>query len=536
MVQITDERQHNEQDMPERRSMLGRLSLIHLHAVSNRRSKHTNENTSLAACLPADILVYIFEVLRGPLSFWCHSNRPNSSWFLVSHVCRWWRQVALGNPGLWSMIFSKSSHSWKYFIDRSQDAPLRLTLSISDKRRAKAARLIPAHLHQVTHLCLHGLQLFDALPYLSIQMPLLKALHLNAHKCKKRRWNSTTARNGTIPPLFHAPHLCELSLVLIPISAAMALFSSSLVVLKLFGNNWDNLVPLATMIDILHRLPLLKKLELRHIIADPINSDLLDETLSATTTVHLSDLWNLRVSTLHPFIHKALMTHLDMPALGRLCMHTTVQSRDEASHPFLPSLLWTDAPLTVDIAGDAQSIHIRCMSIHPSIENMEEPDVFMDDPYMVLLIGLTDDAIAEMPRMLYDICTHVPLRIVRSLHLWFAGERVDWTPILAEMNALEEMGIEYDRWKEVLQVLTPNVIRDDGILLVLCPRLRKLEITLYNSVPKARKLFFEALAITISVRRAEGSELEEVVYDGTTIPCREAEDIATLRRWSSPPP
>ncbi|KAH8080687.1 hypothetical protein BXZ70DRAFT_636420 [Cristinia sonorae] len=50
----------------------------------------------------ADILCY-YQRLCHSYTSW-HATRPSFSWITVTHVCRYWREVALGTPHLWTGI------------------------------------------------------------------------------------------------------------------------------------------------------------------------------------------------------------------------------------------------------------------------------------------------------------------------------------------------------------------------------------------------------------------------------------------------
>jgi hypothetical protein len=65
-----------------------------------------------AACLPADILLYIFrEVVDSDYVDPRTTKLPVSAHaLLITHVCHQWRQLALANPTLWSTLFSVWRH------------------------------------------------------------------------------------------------------------------------------------------------------------------------------------------------------------------------------------------------------------------------------------------------------------------------------------------------------------------------------------------------------------------------------------------
>lgn len=63
-----------------------------------------------------------------------HSSlSPRATALVISHVCRYWRESALGWPTLWAFInLNESSKCVDLFVQRSQNAPLALSWTTSD--------------------------------------------------------------------------------------------------------------------------------------------------------------------------------------------------------------------------------------------------------------------------------------------------------------------------------------------------------------------------------------------------------------------
>ncbi|RPD72186.1 hypothetical protein L226DRAFT_573254 [Lentinus tigrinus ALCF2SS1-7] len=87
--------------------------------------------------LPAELLSLVFkDVLEDYLhgSTYCLSNRDEarvdtSSLIAITHVCRWWRDVAVGCPLFWSRIENGHIERSRTFLERSQDVPISLYLT-----------------------------------------------------------------------------------------------------------------------------------------------------------------------------------------------------------------------------------------------------------------------------------------------------------------------------------------------------------------------------------------------------------------------
>lgn len=70
--------------------------------------------------LPDEVLVEVFLILRD----W--SLKTDGNWFIVTHVCRRWRNVAIDFPRLWSVpdLCKHSFYQIKTFLERAKAAPL----------------------------------------------------------------------------------------------------------------------------------------------------------------------------------------------------------------------------------------------------------------------------------------------------------------------------------------------------------------------------------------------------------------------------
>ncbi|KAI0316162.1 hypothetical protein OF83DRAFT_1284345 [Amylostereum chailletii] len=74
--------------------------------------------------LPVEILGRVFFILRD-----CPEFPLDKFYIHASHVCRHWRAVALGCPGLWSTIHYRSQLDWiKILLQRSGQVPLKVCI------------------------------------------------------------------------------------------------------------------------------------------------------------------------------------------------------------------------------------------------------------------------------------------------------------------------------------------------------------------------------------------------------------------------
>ncbi|TCD65759.1 hypothetical protein EIP91_002243 [Steccherinum ochraceum] len=88
-------------------------------------------NTQVAiARLPPEILAQVFLHCIVPVAIGGYACPPSHKWLKVSHVCHFWREVALGTPGLWTHIhvrgLATTLECANAFLDRSRQSMLTL--------------------------------------------------------------------------------------------------------------------------------------------------------------------------------------------------------------------------------------------------------------------------------------------------------------------------------------------------------------------------------------------------------------------------
>ncbi|THU75236.1 hypothetical protein K435DRAFT_707500, partial [Dendrothele bispora CBS 962.96] len=83
--------------------------------LKTRRNLH-----AFISKLPPEILSIIFLLYRDEMAF----HWRTLAWIRVSHICRHWRNVALGCPALWSHPIFYMPASVPEMLLRSKSAPL----------------------------------------------------------------------------------------------------------------------------------------------------------------------------------------------------------------------------------------------------------------------------------------------------------------------------------------------------------------------------------------------------------------------------
>src|ERR1700733_10274968 len=93
----------------------------------------------MAPRLPPELLVMIFIACadpplaeQEPSSYWLPLRRM--PWIVITHVCRYWRSVALGYPDLWKRLRFFNPDVTKEMICRSEGADLEVIFDTTHQR------------------------------------------------------------------------------------------------------------------------------------------------------------------------------------------------------------------------------------------------------------------------------------------------------------------------------------------------------------------------------------------------------------------
>ncbi|KAI0718116.1 hypothetical protein C8Q72DRAFT_153921 [Fomitopsis betulina] len=184
---------------------------------------HTDINTlAPISNLPPEILTKVFLYNAGYCSGYGQEGRclrAMGHWILVTHVCTYWREIALQCTELWSHLHVPALPGiLDVLLSRSRDAPLSMCLqfwSVADTEvlvepEEDALLLGLSALHRVRTLCVNVNEIYDPttefLERLGSRAPLLESLHIDS------AFSSTNlaALRATISRMLSHPDTCTL--------------------------------------------------------------------------------------------------------------------------------------------------------------------------------------------------------------------------------------------------------------------------------------------------------------------------------------
>lgn len=244
-------------------------------AISTLSIQDSQEASSPIVAIPSEVLSHIFVCAMTYDLSWGDFGLDNEfDWkaLRLSHVCRYWRDVALDTPRMWTEIRVGRAHSEcnrrtnielvETYVARSKEAPLRVAAWLRSKTSMQALQLVIPAFHRFQWFRLYISRGFYENTFESMssnvppQAPLLRTLIIVNH--------------GYLPviPLFfaqcHPTSLQELHVHGCNIRWEEGLLPTSLTSLQVIG--WSGTLPLRKILSALTGLVALVNLELRDIL------------------------------------------------------------------------------------------------------------------------------------------------------------------------------------------------------------------------------------------------------------------------------
>ncbi|KAI0312008.1 hypothetical protein OF83DRAFT_698550 [Amylostereum chailletii] len=296
------------------------------------RGLEEQRNDTVAAIfkLPVEIIETILEIVQDSpdlVSWMGHVKVP--SWTRVTHVCRYWRHVAIGHPRLWTRIATYPEAWTLIFVERSANMPINVTLNLTKQRNApKALAIILDHCRRTRSLHIEGAHddISSALSLMKYPAPILEDLYIF------RRWGDdpeivlpSTLFGGEAPS-----HLRRLQLTNLTIDEESPLISHHL----------ERLVysPVSTAPNIiryiLHTATNLRSIELYDRTLPHTSGDI-DTSLDS---VNLPRLQSVLLYS-NAYLAGRILSNLTVPVLEFMVLDVCVSPRfPEADQILLPSL------------------------------------------------------------------------------------------------------------------------------------------------------------------------------------------------------
>ncbi|OJT15008.1 hypothetical protein TRAPUB_8451 [Trametes pubescens] len=263
--------------------------------------------------LPPELLALIFGLIVGA------DPALNSHLIRVTHVCRYWRDVALHTPALWSHIALMQPAAIEAFLSRSEALPLRISVNMNAKRGSATPKIMR---HQALQMLLDEVACSRILSLKIVHLPGSDDFYWVMHRIgrassqletlsiERRRFLLPVPNNRSFKPAhFDVPRLRSLKLIG-EIPPQFLTVPNALRTLALVRPSCD----VSTVLNLLERIPALEHLTL---------CGLPPTIARAPGKVTLARLKTVRLQGLPLRIGPALFSSLVLPST-----HTNISLRD----------------------------------------------------------------------------------------------------------------------------------------------------------------------------------------------------------------
>ena len=119
------------------------------YVISCKRHVNARSSSTSTSCLPEAVLIMIFKfaVFRGHISIcmMAYYARPDVDFktlISLTHVCREWRYIALGYPGLWTRLDVHHNTDLRFatLVKRAKSMPLDFNIVVTEDEFHSAGR------------------------------------------------------------------------------------------------------------------------------------------------------------------------------------------------------------------------------------------------------------------------------------------------------------------------------------------------------------------------------------------------------------
>ncbi|KAI0321082.1 hypothetical protein OF83DRAFT_1168769 [Amylostereum chailletii] len=528
---------------------------------------HRN-SLALTSSLPVELLARVFEfhAIAQPPGLSHFNTVPSNAlgWITVSHVCRFWRQVALNHPGLWERIAFDLGPSWTLrMLDRAKAYPIIFKRTVDFRTSSSTDQsLITHHMYHIKELNFHAPpHIMDPI-ILSLKSPApaLQTLSLVATYPLVRRVRETSP--PSLPSSFlsrNAPQLRRITLhgcffpwQAVPTNGCQITSLD----LTFPGRDATGLVEheaaacptpdthtLDRVLDSLDRMPLLESLALHDCL--PVQVGTVGNRLPIVSLPRLVKLGlsGAAQSCLN------LLQSLRIPPLAKIALNCS--SPDIADvNDFFAVLTWVAAYLSSPSRTPLHILDFTSASIPPDVKatawsqrpaSESYPDcafVPPPDPDLVLHFQSprhpsTLSSIAEA------MCRAIPLANLQRFSIgfldseWTANTWVEMFSVATGVTTVETHGSASMEFCKALAPTTGSrgrvgrrkrrTYRNDAILPLFLPKLERLSLIEVDFCvdtsdnPNGSNCFYKCLPVWLQRRKDAGAALKELDIQYCTV-------------------
>jgi hypothetical protein len=430
----------------------GKLEELHgqLQEVDGQtvRSLLTGRNAlAPISLLPPEILARVFHFFA--------LEEQNLGWIRATHVCWFWRQVALDDSSLWATISGNSTNTKliSEMLARASDAPLDINIDFGGASGQEVLLMFPPHLSHTRKLRLYGLSMLHSdivRDIYSREAPTLEHFELGVSDTSLiifRDLGGTTLFKGQAPRL----RTLFLSQVLIPWSLIPRGQLTQLTI-GLFREVSIYDVPshrnLYQLIDLLVHCPELEMLVLGCCLPPQLAQ------IPYGQTIHLPRLSRLCLAGSSSRITN-LMKMLKLPSSAMLHFHCLSENvhNDRLLLPVVSAQLQGPAPIEFKSLGVTVNCMDRSLEVTASTsiptsgvrqsEDFESDMDDDDDEFVLSFDGLPE--LGNWTDLLERVCKILPISNLEFLSI-FAPDIVDsvyWVEVFrscAEVTTMQAVG------------------------------------------------------------------------------------------------
>ena len=413
--------------------------------------------------IPPEVLARIFHflVLEDPAC----STEQNLGWIRATHVCRFWRQVALDDSSLWATISGISDKTELIYemLARARIAPLDIDLHVDGHSGRKVLNMFPPHFSHIREFRLHGPSILHTAVAQGIY---LKAPALEHFELGVPDDSPITFRSPGGTRLFkeQAPKLRTVSLsqVLDPWSLIPRgqLTHLKIVLFEEISADSPSCGDLNQLIDLLVNCPGLEILVLEHSIPPQLTQ------VPRNQTIHLPHLSRLCLVGSSSRIANLVKT-LKLPSSTRLhlrCNSENISAHNE--HPLLPVIsaqLQGSAPvdlkyLRVTLGGKHDPLAVTASTSVPTsrirqFQGFEDDKDDGDDEFILSFDGLSE--FGQKIDLLGGVCKMLSISNLEFLSIC-ASDSLNWIDFFKRCTNLTTLQVIGHGTSSLVRALTTS--------------------------------------------------------------------------------